>query len=310
MKIAVVGPGALGCLLAALLFEAGEDVFLVDYRPERAALLQEQGIRLRTLDGGQRVIPVPIGLPPEAGPRDLTIMAVKAHQTRAAALDLLLLMAQGGLALTLQNGLGNLEEMAREVGPQRLLAGVGFLGVTREGEGRVIHAGAGAIVIGAPPGSRVAPPQVTAVAAVFRRAGLECQIRSDIEVVLWEKLVVNVAVNPLTALLRAPNGVLPELPEAWELALAAAREAKNVARAAGMPLAGDQEPRLRQVCIATAANRSSMLQDVLAGRPTEIEALNAQVAARGAALGVPTPVNHFLTQLLRALGQSGPFRVG
>ncbi len=310
MKIAVLGPGALGCLLAAFLFEAGEDVFLVDYRPERVALLRHRGIRLQTLDGRCRVIPVPIGLPYEAGPRDLTIMAVKAHQTRAAALDLLLLMSRGGLALTLQNGLGNLEEMAREVGPERLLAGVGFLGVTREDEGRIIHAGAGPLLIGVPSGSGVAPAAVVAVAEVFRRAGLQCEIKSNIVAVLWEKLVINVAINPLTALLRVPNGALPDLPEAWELALSAAREATAVAAAAGVTLTEDAETRVRQVCTATAANRSSMLQDVLAGRPTEIEALNAQVAARGAALGLPTPVNTFLTQLLRALGESAQWRVG
>jgi 2-dehydropantoate 2-reductase len=103
---------------------------------------------------------------------------------------------------------------------------------------------------------------------------------------------------------------LPELPGAWELAVAAAREARAVAQAAGVAVSGDPEELVRRVCIATAANRSSMLQDVLAGRPTEIEALNAQVASRGAALGVPTPVNRVLTQLLRALGQSYPQRVG
>ncbi len=145
--------------------------------------------------------------------------------------------------------------------------------------------------------------------AAFNRAGLECRERDDIEAVLWEKLLVNVGINPLTALLRVPNGALPELPEAWDLAVAAASEALAVARAAGINLTVDPEARLRQVCVATAANRSSMLQDVLAGRPTEIEALNGQVSARGQALGVPTPVNELLTKLLRALAQTGPFQV-
>jgi 2-dehydropantoate 2-reductase len=310
VKIAILGPGALGCLLAALLHEAGEDVFLVDYRPERVALLRDQGVQLQGLDGRRRVVPVPIGLPDEAGAADLTIMAVKAPQTRAAALDLNLLQSRGGLALTLQNGLGNLEEMAREAGPERLLAGVAFLGVTREGEGRVIQAGAGPIQIGVPAGSRVTAAQAAAVAQVFRRAGLDCQVRENIKAVLWEKLVLNVAINPLTALLRVPNGALPELAGAWRLARDAAKEAQAVAEAAGLRLTGDPEARLRQVCNATAANRSSMLQDVLAGRPTEIEALNAQVAARGAALGLPSPMNEFLTELLRALGQSYPRQVG
>jgi 2-dehydropantoate 2-reductase len=310
MKIAVVGPGALGCLLAARFQAAGADVFLVDYRPERAAWLTRQGIRLQTLEGKHLVVPVPAGLAPGAGPRDLVVLAVKAHQTAAAAPSLKLLLAPGGIALTVQNGLGNLEAMAREIGPQRLLAGVGFLGVTRTGEGSVIHTGSGAFLIGAPPGSQVSAQETAAVAAVFRRAGLKCEVREDIEAALWEKLLVNVAINPLTAILRVPNGALPDLPEAWELAKAAAVEARAVARAAGVAVAGDPEALVRRVCTATATNRSSMLQDVLAGRPTEIEALNAQVVSRGEALKVPTPVNHFLTQLVRSLAQSALHRIG
>jgi len=309
MKLAVLGPGALGCLMAALFWEAGAQVSLADYRPERVALLRQRGIQVHTLEGGPRVVRVPIGLAAEVGPCDLTIMAVKAYQTEAAARSLPALMSQGGMALTLQNGLGNLEVMARIAGPGRLLAGVGLLGVTRQDEGRIIYAGRGAIYIGVPAGSQVTGAEVAAVVDLFRQAGLECQAREDIEAVLWEKLVINVGINPLTALLRVPNGALLELSPAWEVAVAAAGEAQAVARAAGLNLSGDPAARLAQVCTATAANRSSMFQDILAGKQTEIEALNAQVAARGRALGVPTPVNDLLTRLLRAAEQSGPFRV-
>ncbi len=297
-------------MLAALFCETGEEVFLVDYRPERVALLRQQGVQLQTPEGDRRVIPVPIGLTHEAGPRDLTIVAVKAHQTRAAALELKLLMAAGGLALTLQNGLGNLEELAREVGMARLLAGVGLLGVTRREEGKIVYAGRGAIYLGAPAGSGVSPAAMRGVVQLFRHAGLECQARANIEAVLWEKLIINVGINPLTALLRVPNGALLDLPDTWKLAVAAAKEAEKVARASGVQVSGDPEERLRQVTTGTAANRSSMLQDVLAGRITEIEALNGQVVSRGRDLGLPTPVNDLLTQLVRALGQAGPLRVG
>jgi 2-dehydropantoate 2-reductase len=309
MKLAILGPGALGCLLAALFQEAGADVSLVDYRPERVALLRHRGISLTTLDGGHRVIPVPIGLPEAVGPVDLTIMAVKAYQTAPAAQSLPALMRPGGMALTLQNGLGNLEDMTREVGPERLLAGVGLLGVTRRDEGRIVYAGRGAIFIGAPAASRVTAPEIAAVVDLFRHAGLECHPRGDIEAVLWEKLVVNVGINPLTALLRVPNGALRQLDQAWAVAVAAAQEAQAVAAAAGLQLSGDPAGRLTQVCTQTAANHSSMLQDILAGRPTEIEALNAQVAARGQALGLATPVNDLLTRLLRAAAQCAPYRV-
>lgn len=301
MKVAILGPGALGCLLAAKFALAGEECWLVDYRPERVELLRRQGLLLKTPEETAANLKVPIALAGEGGAADLAILTVKAYQTRAAARSLPLILGDAGIALTLQNGLGNLEEMARGLGPERLLGGASILGATKLGEGEVLLAGLGPTYIGPPPGSRVPPAQVEAVAALFRRAGLPCEVRGDIEAVLWEKLLVNVGINPLTALLRVKNGDLPGLAPAWGLAVAAAAEALAVARAEGVKLDVDPEIRLRQVCAATAANRSSMLQDVTAGRRTEIEALNAQVAGRGAGHGIPTPVNHCLTQLIRAL---------
>ena len=166
----------------------------------------------------------------------------------------------------------------------------------------------GLFIIGVPAGSRVTGAEMAAVVDLFRHAGLECHPREDIEAVLWEKLVINVGINPLTALLRVPNGALLQLPQAWEVAVAAAQEAQAVARAAG--LKPHRRPRgpPPQVCANTAANHSSMLQDILTGRPTEIEALNAQVVIRGRALGLSTPVNDLLTHLLRAAAQSAPFQ--
>jgi 2-dehydropantoate 2-reductase len=166
------------------------------------------------------------------------------------------------------------------------------------------------VLIGAPPGSRVSAGETEAAAALFRRAGFTCRSVPDIETLLWDKLMINAGINPLTALLRVPNGALPDLPEAWSLAAAAAAEVQAVARAQGLNLTGDPAARLLQVCTATARNRSSMLQDVQAGRPTEIESLNAQVTARGAALGVATPVNDLLTRLIRSLEASAAVRVG
>jgi 2-dehydropantoate 2-reductase len=310
VKIAVIGPGAVGCLLAVSFAEAGEDVHLVDYRPDRVILLREQGIRLKTPGGVSRLIPVPCWLPGDVGPCGLAVMAVKAHQTRAAAQSLPLLLAPGGLALSLQNGLGNLEEMARVEGPESLLAGITFLGVTRQAEGQILYAGQGEVLIGAPPGSSVPAPEIEAVVSLFHKAGFKCRSVADIQTLIWDKLMINTGINPLTALLRVPNGVLPELAEAWSLAVAAAAEVQAVAKAQGLAVKGDPEERLLQVCRATAHNRSSMLQDVLAGRPTEIESLNAQVSARGQALGVPTPVNNILTRLIRALDTSSSMRTG
>lgn len=301
MKIAVIGPGALGCLLAAKFTLSGEEAWLVDYRPARAESLHRRGLLLKTPAGPDQVVKVPAALPGDVGLSDLAVLTVKAHQTAAAVEGLPLLLGAGGVALTLQNGLGNLEEMARVVGWGRLLGGSSILGVTKLGEGEVYLAGLGPTYVGPPSGSQVAPDEVQAVADLFRRAGLPCEVRGDIEAALWEKLLVNVGINPLTALLRVNNGELLNLPPAWNLAVAAAAEAKAVALASGINLTVDPEKRLKEVCTATAQNRSSMLQDAAAGRRTEIEALNAQVAARGERHGIAAPVNRCLTQLIRAL---------
>jgi 2-dehydropantoate 2-reductase len=301
MKVAIIGPGALGCLLAAKFALAGVEVRLVDYRPERARLLARRGLILSTPGGTAVRVEVKAGGVLEAAPADLAILTVKAHQTAAAVRDLPRLIAAGGLALTLQNGLGNLEEMAKAAGPERLLGGASILGATKVGEGEVLLAGLGPTYIGAPAGSAVSREEAAAVAALFRRAGLPCEVRIDIEAVLWEKLLVNVGINPLTALLQVKNGELPRIPPAWDLAVTAAAEALAVARASGIDLTVDPQTRLTEVCTATAANRSSMLQDVLAGRKTEIDALNAQIVSRGASDNIPTPVNRCLTQLIRAL---------
>lgn len=304
MKIAVIGPGALGGFLAARFFQAGLEVRLVDYRPERSLLLKSQGLRLRTPEGETPALSVPVALAADTPPADLVILTVKAHQTAGAAQSLPHLLTPQGVALTLQNGLGNLEQMAMVLGPARLLAGVSFLGVTRLREGEMILAGLGPTYVGVPRGSEVSRQQVQEVVGLFQKAKLPCEAREDIEAMLWEKLLVNVGINPLTALLRVPNGALPTLAPAWEVAVAAATEALTVARAAGLELKVEPEARLREVCSATATNRSSMLQDILAGRRTEIEALNAQVAARGETFGVPAPVNRLLTLLIRALEEA------
>ena len=154
--------------------------------------------------------------------------------------------------------------------------------------------------------ARVTPGALAAVVQVFQQAGLDCRAVPDILAVLWNKLLINAGINPVTALTRLPNGRLPDVPEAWQVVAAAVQEAFAVAQALGLNPAADPLSRVRQVCRATAANRSSMLQDVLARRPTEIAAINGQIVAHGHRLQVPTPVNALLTHLVQALESDFP----
>ncbi len=195
---------------------------LLDYRPERARQLAQTGLRLITLLGEERQYV--LNITHEAaviGPCELVLVNVKAHQTRNAAQHLPALLGSGGIALTLQNGIGNVEIMAEVVGPERLLAGVAMLGVTKLDVNRIRHAGHGQIVVGRPPASRVTTQELTEVVHAFEQAGLDCQPTVDILAVLWNKLLINVGINPVTALTRLTNGQLPAVPEVWEVVTAA-----------------------------------------------------------------------------------------
>ncbi len=302
MKIAIIGPGAMGLFFAARLQLASQDVWLLDHRPERAARLGRDGLILEELDGTTQHLPLKVVVDPALiGPADLTLLLVKAHQTQSAVQALPHLLAGDGVALTLQNGIGNLESMAQVAGPERLLAGVTMLGVTKVAEGHIRHAGQGPVILGIPPHSRITSQELADLVHIFSRVGLDCRSAPDIVMVLWQKLLINVGINPVTALTRLPNGRLPEIPGAWEVVSAAVQEAQTVGLAAGLPLPPDPVARVRQVCQATAANRSSMLQDILNHRPTEIEALNGQIVVQGRRLGLATPVNTLLTNLIKAL---------
>jgi 2-dehydropantoate 2-reductase len=141
------------------------------------------------------------------------------------------------------------------------------------------------------------------LAALLREAGLTVERTDDVEALTWGKAVVSAAINPLAALLRLPNGALLDRDGAWQVAAEAARETAAVARALGLRLPfPDPVERAAEVARATAANRASMLQDIERGRPTEIDAICGVIAAEGARLGVATPVNRTLWNLVRSLG--------
>ena len=300
MELLIIGAGAMGGLFGALLAPHAA-VSLLTTNQEHAAVMGGHGLTLVDLDGATRRVPVRVLTDPQDYGRraDLVLVCTKTRATAQAAATARDLLAADGLALTLQNGLGNLEQLVAAVGAQRAAAGVTSQAATLLAPGRVRHAGSGPTVLGIPPGREEA---IAAVAGLFNRAGLETRISDDVDSLLWSKLIVNVGINALTALLRVPNGVLAQTPECDLLMARAVAEAVAVARALSIGLDGERQlERVREVCLRTADNRASMLQDILRGRPTEIDAINGAVVARGRAAGVDTPVNLLLTQLVQAL---------
>lgn len=294
MKVAILGPGALGCLFAWLLRRGGEDPWLVDHRPERVELLRRQGLRVHTLQGTEEVTPVRASWRPrEVGTVDLLLVAVKAYDTVRALRRVRALVGPETTVLSLQNGWGNLERMQRALGNRgRPALGVTAQGATLLGAGHVRHAGQGQTVVG-----RDAAP----AASLLRRCGVPVEVVEDVRPAVWGKLAVNAGINPLSAISGLPNGQLAELPPLRRLVLRAAAEAEAVARAAGVQPPWPAGERALAVCRATAQNLSSMLQDVLRGRRTEVDFINGAVVRLGRRLGVPAPLNAVLWRLVRLL---------
>jgi 2-dehydropantoate 2-reductase len=233
--------------------------------------------------------------PADAGGVDLAQIQVNSYNNEGAAALARRILHPAGLALTLQNGLGNLEVLKAAVGPERAALGVTSLGATMIAPGLVQEGGAGPTYMATQPATAA---QIAEAAQLFREAGFETTLLDDLDAVVWGKLAVNAAINPLTALLEVPNGFLADHEASRRLMALAAGEVAAVARAQGILLRGDPVARALEVAYSTASNRSSMLQDVERGAPTEIDAICGQVVRHGRRLGLSTDANEALFQLV------------
>ena len=290
MKAAVIGPGAMGCLFAAHLARNGVRTVLVDYRSDRAARLNESGITVESRDDTITASPSVATSVPSG--QDLVVVLTKAYATKRLRLP------SDTPVLTLQNGLGNVEALCSLVGSAAVLAGVTSEAATLVSEGLVRHVARGVTTIGAWTTCPVQP-----AADLLRKAGFEVEVTESPGQKIWEKLAVNAGINPLTALLNVPNGKLLEIAEVRRLLRDLVVEASKVAATEGYRFSHSTVERAEEVCRATGENISSMLQDVRAGKQTEIEAISGEVIRRGQLASVPTPRTRVVWQLVKGLEQ-------
>ena len=286
----------MACLFAARLAAAGVDVCMLGSWPDGLAALRQRGVTVVDAAGDEHTYPVRATNDPCEYPQvRLVLVLVKSWQTGRAIQQLAECLSPEGVVLTLQNGMGNREKLSKALGSRRVALGVTTLGANLLGPGRVRPAGEGVISLSAH--SRLGP-----LAEMLRSAGFIVENAPDPDSLLWGKLVINAAINPLTALLSVPNGALLERPTARALMVAVAREAAAVAVAQGLHLPyPDPVVAVETITRRTAANRSSMLQDIQRGAPTEIDAICGAIVTAGEQTGVPTPVNRTLWQLVKAL---------
>lgn len=292
----IVGTGAMACLFAAKMRAAGHPVRMLGSWREGLEALENEGIRLLDIDGKQYKYRVLVSNDPkECAGTDLALVLVKSYQTARAARQLAECLAPHGLALTLQNGLYNKVILEQSLGADRVAQGVTTMGATLIEPGFVRNGGHGIVSIGE-------HPRIQAMYSFLESAGFEVNIVPDTESLVWGKLVVNAAINPLTALLRVPNGYLLERSETRELMRNLTNEAVRVAQVQGIRLPFDQPVEyVEHVANQTASNYSSMLRDIMRGSPTEIDSINGAVVRIGEAWGIDTVVNRMMWRLVKAL---------
>ncbi len=294
--ILIIGTGALATLFAARLAEHGHDITMLGTWEAGLEALRREGARLVDPAGRAHAFRVHATSDPREVPASkYALVLVKSWQTERVARRLTKCLAEAGLAITLQNGLGNDEILARSLGRERVAVGVTTTGATLLGPGLVRPGGEGVISLEAHPRMGVMEP-------ALKDAGFSVEVVADARSLVWGKLVVNAAINPLTALLRIPNGELLNRPAARLVMKALASEAAAVASAQRVRLPfTDPLQAAEMVARKTAANYSSMFQDVRRGAPTEIDAICGAVARTGKKTGIPTPVNHVCWQLVQAM---------
>jgi len=300
MKIAIVGCGAMGSIYAGLFASAGHDVLAIGRNAAHLAAIEQAGLRVSGASGDRRVHLRVANEPPKET-MDLVVIAVKAANVADAARAAASLVGPDTLVLTLQNGLGSAEAVAGELGGSRLMIGVaqGF-GASLEAPGHAHHNDMKAIRMGAFAGLDAA--EVERTAGIWRAAGFDAAAVADITAMQWEKLICNVAYSAPCALTGLTVGEAMDDPALGPVTRSAAVEAWTVAKARGIALSFvDPVAYVREFAARMPRARPSVLQDLQAGRETEVDVINGSIPREAAKVGMTAPVNATLTGLVRAL---------
>lgn len=299
MKVVIIGAGAMGSIYGGFLAEAGNEVYFLDVFKEHVDNINRDGLWIEGTSGDRYIKGIKAtSNPEEVGIVDLAIVFVKSTITDLAIKQNKAVIGQGTTVLTLQNGLGNIEKLKTVVKESQIIAGTTSHGANLLGPGKIKHAGHGATVIGELDGS--VTERIKMIAEVFQNAKLDpVAISENVMGLIWDKLLVNVGINPVTAITNLKNGEILDYPEILKLSVDAVEEAMKVADALGIKLeTPDAVEHFKEVSRVTGENTSSMLSDVLNKRKTEIDNINGAIVREGAKFGIETPMNALLTRLV------------
>jgi 2-dehydropantoate 2-reductase len=302
MRIAVLGgAGAMGGIFGAYLSRAGHDTTLIDVSRPAIEAINRDGLRVEEKDGTAPVFAIPATDDPgSVGEVDLIVNFVKCYHTAAAITSARPMMGRDTAILSLQNGWGNVDRIASIAGRERVLVGLTYHGGTLIGPGRVKHPGSGMTFLGELSGETT--PRLRAVDEALRAAGFETTVSARILDEVWKKLALNCCTLPTSALLRFYAHELVGYPAAKDQMAMILREVVAVANARGIALDYDERwAAITGLLEKAVGGKASMLQDVEAGRQTEIEVINGAIAAAGREAGLATPVNDCMVAMVTAL---------
>jgi 2-dehydropantoate 2-reductase len=230
------------------------------------------------------------------------LCCVKSSDTEAAGAQLAPHLAQGAVVLSLQNGVDNAPRLQATLG-RRVIATVVYVGTEMAGAGHVLHHGRGELVLGA-------APEAVGIATLLSAAGIPASVSPDVAGELWAKLILNCAYNALSAITRLPYGVLRQQVGVEGAMRDVVAECLAVARASGVTVPGDAWEAVERIARTVPQQYSSTAQDVMRGKPSEIDHLNGFVVREGARLGVPTPVNRVLHAAVKGIEASAALARG
>ena len=300
MKIGIVGAGAMGCVYAALMADAGNEVWAIDTWQAHVDAIAANGLRLEGASGDRTVALGATTDPAAVGPCDLVIVATKAGQVEAAATGARALLGPETAVLTIQNGLGSAARVARILGQERVIVGVvGGFGASIRAPGHAHHNGMQLVRLGEAHGA--VTPRLERIAALWRDSGFTVKCFDDIDQLVWEKLICNVCFSGTATLTGLTVGEIMADSGAWPIASGCAAEAYRVARAKGIRLDFDDPVvYVHDFGAKIPGARPSMLLDHLAGRRSEIDAINGAIPPEALALGLEAPYNSLVSALVRA----------
>ena len=297
MKIAVVGAGAMGSIFGARFHQAGHETVLVDVVQPLVDTINAEGVTVVRGDE-ETVTRVPATTDPAAvGPVDIVVFFTKCYHTSAAAESARPLVGPDTVIASLQNGWGNGDVLAAAYPPGQVVVGVTYNSGLLQGPGRVLHPAEQPTLVGS---FSDGGDGATRLAEALESGGLATSVASPVRPEIWKKLILNAATLPASALTGMTAGALGTSQDMLDLVSETTREAVAVARALGYEIDFDERIGTILGLVEKAGpTKASMLQDVEAGRRTEIDVINGAVVRAADEVGVAVPINRALMQLIK-----------